>query len=59
MQNSRSAQKLFAQKDEPKAFLSFCIASRVDNRAGRAGPTVGWAKIGLDQNWPGFFGPKF
>ena len=26
---------------------------------GWAGPTVGWAKTEPDQNWPGFFGPKF
>ena len=26
--------------------------------SGWAGPTVGRAKIGLDQNWPGFFGPQ-
>ena len=26
---------------------------------GWAGPTVGRAKTGQGQNWPGFFGPKF
>ena len=32
---------------------------RIGNRVGRAGPTVGWAKTRPDQNWLGFFGPKF
>ena len=26
---------------------------------GWAGPTLGWAKTGPGQNWPGFFGQKF
>ena len=32
---------------------------RGGNQAGRVGPTVGRAKTGPGQNWPGFFGPRF
>ena len=37
-----------------------CISSvQLEVAIGRAGPTVGRAKTGPGQNWPGFFGPKF
>ena len=48
----------------PELCLCFMCVFRGDNRSGRgglgrAGPTVGRAKTGPSQNWPGFFGPKF
>ena len=50
--------------DSELILLIICFLASVELTIGRvglgwAGPTVGWAKTGSGQNWPGFFGQKF
>ena len=37
----------------------YSLRIRASNRAGRAGPIMGWAKTGPGQNWPSFSGQNF